>query len=367
MINFLSLKEITQQRETELLEAARRVIRSGWYIMGKELEAFEHSFAKYCHAKFCIGTGNGLDALRLILRAYIEMGLMEKGDEIIVPAHTFIASILAITENGLVPVLIEPNERTFNIDISKIEEKISAKTKAIIPVHLYGQPVDMDEILVIAHKYNLKVIEDAAQAHGALYKNKKVGSIGDAAGFSFYPAKNLGALGDGGAITTNDAELAKIVRSLSNYGSEKKYHNHYKGINSRLDEIQAALLSVKLKYLDEDNTLRQKVGESYLTGIKNPAIQLPGTAEDRTHVWHLFVVTVEDREHFRTYLSEQQIQTGIHYPIPPQRQKGFPEFHGLSLPITQRLHRKVVSLPISPLIQPKEVNQVIEVCNNYSV
>lgn len=365
MIEFLSLKEITKQREAELMEAAQRVIRSGWFIMGEELEAFEHSFAQYCQAKFCVGTGNGLDALRLIIRAYMEMGLMKKGDEIIVPAHTFVASILAITENGLITVLVEPQEDTYNIDVSKIEEKITARTKAIMPVHLYGQPVDMDEILAIAQKHKLKVIEDAAQSHGAYYKNKRVGSIGDAAGFSFYPAKNLGALGDGGAVTTNDAELAKIVRSLGNYGSTQKYHNHYKGINSRLDEIQAALLSVKLKYLDEDNALRQKVAESYLSGIRNPTIQLPVLAEDRTHVWHLFVVTVEDRELFRSYLSQQEIQTGIHYPMPPQKQNGFPELHGLSLPITENLHRKVVSLPISPLMQDKEIDLVVKACNSY--
>jgi dTDP-4-amino-4,6-dideoxygalactose transaminase len=365
MINFLSLKEITQQREAELLEAAQRVIRSGWYIMGKELEAFEHAFAQYCQTQHCIGTGNGLDALRLILRAYMEMGLMERGDEVIVPAHTFIASILAITENGLMPVLVEPNEQTFNIDVNRIDEKITPRTKAIMPVHLYGQPADMDEILALAKKHKLKVIEDAAQAHGAYYKNHRVGSIGDAAAFSFYPAKNLGALGDGGAVTTNDPELAKFVRSLGNYGSAKKYHNHYKGINSRLDELQAAFLSVKLKYLDEENAQRQKVANTYLNNIRNKAITLPIVATEITHVWHLFVVTVKNREKFRAYLSDQGIQSGIHYPIPPQKQKGFEEFFHLQLPITEKLHKEVVSLPINQLMQQGDTDQVIRACNNY--
>jgi dTDP-4-amino-4,6-dideoxygalactose transaminase len=367
MINFLSLKEITQQREAELLEAAQRVIRSGWYIMGKELEAFENAFAQYCQTQHCIGTGNGLDALRLILRAYMEMGLMERGDEVIVPAHTFIASILAITENGLVPVLVEPNEQTYNIDVNRIEEKITPKAKAIMPVHLYGQPADMDEILALAKKHKLKVIEDAAQAHGAYYKHHRVGSIGDAAAFSFYPAKNLGALGDGGAVTTNDPELTKFVRSLGNYGSAKKYHNHYKGINSRLDELQAAFLSVKLKYLDEENAQRQKVANTYLREIHNEVIRLPQIAPNRTHVWHLFVGVINNREHFQYFLHQQNIQTGIHYPIPPQDQIAFPEFQSLSLPITKRLHQQVISIPISPVMEDSDIEYIIQSCNKYHV
>jgi dTDP-4-amino-4,6-dideoxygalactose transaminase len=364
MVEFLSLKKTSQLIEEELLHAAARVIKSGWYIMGKELESFEDSFAQYCQVPYCIGTGNGLDALRLILRAYMEMGIMKEGDEVIVPGHTFIASILAVTENRLTPVLVEPDDN-FNIDPNKIEDRIGPRTKAIMPVHLYGQPSSMDPIKEIAQQNNLKVIEDAAQAHGALYKGQKTGSLADAAGFSFYPAKNLGALGDGGAITTKDPELAKLVRSLGNYGSSQKYHNTYKGINSRLDEIQAALLSVRLKYLDNENANRQKVAKNYLEGINNPAIQLPKVCNDRTHVWHLFVVQVKDRAKFQKHLADHHIQTAVHYPIPPQEQEAFPEFGILELPITQQLHQQVVSLPMSPAMEVQDIQKVIKACNAY--
>ena len=365
MIKFLDLKEVTEARRKEIESAALRAIRSGWYITGQELRQFEESFVSYCQTNHCIGTANGLDALRLILRAYMEMDIIKQGDEVIVPAHTFIASILAITENQLNPVLVEPDARTFNIDTELIERALTSRTRAIMPVHLYGQPADMTPILAIAQKHNLKVIEDAAQAHGALYRGKRSGSLGDAAGFSFYPAKNLGALGDGGAVTTNDAELATCIRSIGNYGSEQKYHNQYKGLNSRLDELQAAILSVKLKYLDEDNARRQAIAYRYLLEIHNPEVMLPATAPDRTHVWHLFVVRVKNRDHFQNYMKENGIQTAVHYPVPPHRQKGFPELSYLSLPITEQLHREVVSLPMSPIMNDFEVKKVIKSVNRY--
>lgn len=365
MIKFLDLKEITQAHREELEGAMLRAFRSGWYIMGRELQDFERAFAAYCGAGHCIGTANGLDALRLIIRAYMELGVMREGDEVIVPAHTFIASILAITENRLKPVLVEPDIATFNIDPAKIEEQITEKTRAIMPVHLYGQPADMAPILAIAKKYDLKVIEDAAQAHGAHYGGKRTGNLGDAAGFSFYPAKNLGALGDGGAVTTNDAELAECVCSLGNYGSAEKYHNQYQGLNSRLDELQAALLAVKLKYLDEDNAKRQAVAERYLREIQNPHVVLPSVATGRTHVWHLFVVRVQDRADFQHYMETAGIQTAVHYPVPPHRQRAFPELAALDLPITEQVHREVVSLPMSPVLKDADVAEVVNAVNAY--
>lgn len=365
MINFLDLKEITASRREEIEAAVLRAVRSGWYITGKELHQFEESFATYCETAHCIGTANGLDALRLILRAYMELGVMKEGDEVIVPAHTFIASILAVTENRLRPVLVEPDIKTFNIDPNLIETVISPRTRAIMPVHLYGQPAEMGPILAIAQKYNLKVIEDAAQAHGAHYRGKKAGNLGDAAGFSFYPAKNLGALGDGGSVTTNDPDLAACVRSLGNYGSEKKYHNTYKGLNSRLDELQAAILSVKLKYLDKDNSKRQKIADNYLKGIQNPEVILPEVASACTHAWHLFVVRVKNRSHFQKYMEMKEIQTAVHYPVPPHRQAAFPELAHLDFEITEKLHRQVLSLPMSPVLHEYEAEKVIKSINEY--
>lgn len=365
MIPFLDLKKINHQYAQELKDAAARVIDSGWYILGEEVQAFEKEFANYCGVNSAIGVANGLDALNLILRAYIELGVVQKGDEVIVPANTYIASILAISENDLVPVLVEPDENTFNLNPLLIEKHITKKTKAILTVHLYGQVTGMDEINAIAKKHKLKVIEDCAQAHGALYKGKKVGSLGDAAGFSFYPGKNLGALGDGGAVTTNDQQLSECIKALRNYGSHEKYKNIYKGVNSRLDEIQAAFLRVKLKYLDNEIAVRRAIAKTYLQGIKNQDIQLPLVEDENTHVWHLFVVRCQQRKPFETYLHDQGVQTMVHYPIPPHQQAAYAEWNNKSFPITERLHKQVLSLPIGPTMSGSDTRLVIEALNRY--
>jgi dTDP-4-amino-4,6-dideoxygalactose transaminase len=371
MIPFLDLKKINAQYQAELKEACARVIDSGWYILGNEVSEFEKEFATYCETEHCLGVANGLDALVLILRAYIEMGVMQKGDEVIVPSNTYIASILAISENGLTPVLVEPDVNTFNLDPKLIEQAITEKTKAILTVHLYGQVTGMDEINTIAKKHNLKVIEDCAQAHGALYQRKegkaqKVGSLGDAAGFSFYPGKNLGALGDGGAVTTNDSELAKTIAALRNYGSHEKYKNLYKGMNSRLDEIQAAMLRVKLRYLDKEIQSRQSVAKAYIQGIKNPLIQLPVVEDQCAHVWHLFVIKTYQRKRFVQFLIDNGIQTLVHYPIPPHKQRAYQELNNQYYPISERVHEIVVSLPISATISIEEIYKIIKVCNEFS-
>ncbi|MCK4663293.1 MAG: DegT/DnrJ/EryC1/StrS family aminotransferase [Bacteroidales bacterium] len=366
MIKLLDLKKINSQYADELKKAAAKVIDSGWYLMGKQLEEFERKFATYIDTRHCIGLGNGLEALQLILNAYMEMGHMNEGDEVIVPANTYIASILAITENSLKPVLIEPNIETYNIDPKKIEEKITPKTKAIMIVHLYGQNAYSEKIGKLCNKYDLKLIEDAAQAHGTYYGDKRIGSLGDAAGFSFYPGKNLGALGDAGAITTNDPELAKIVRALGNYGSNIKYKNQYKGFNSRLDEIQAAFLRIKLKHLDDENDRRRKVANLYLDGIINDSIILPYVGDQKAHVWHLFVIRSQKREKLQKYLMDNGIQTLIHYPIPPHKQQAFKEWNNLSFPITEKIHREVLSLPISPVMDKSEIIRVIEVVNIFN-
>ena len=365
MIPFLDLKKINAQYQTELKEACSRVIDSGWYVLGNEVTEFEKEFATYCETKHCLGVANGLDALVLILRAYIEMGIMKKGDEVIVPSNTYIASILAISENGLTPVLVEPDINTFNLDPNLIEQAITKKTKAILTVHLYGQVNAMDEINTIAKKYNLKVIEDCAQAHGALYKGKKVGSLGDAAGFSFYPGKNLGALGDGGAVTTNDSELANTIAALRNYGSHEKYKNRYKGINSRLDEIQAAMLHVKLRYLDKEITSRQEIAKRYLKGINNPLIELPIVADVKAHVWHLFVVKTTKREMLANYLTANGVQSLIHYPTPPNQQGAYNEWENESFPISEQMHEQVLSIPISQVMSSVDIDSIIEIVNNW--
>lgn len=365
MIKFLDLQKINAQYDKELEAAFSRVLNSGWYIQGEEVSQFEKHFADYCGVKHCIGVANGLDALILIIRAYKELGVMEDGDEIIVPANTYIASVLAISANGLSPVFVEPNTDSYNIDPLLIEEKITSRTKAILAVHLYGNMVDMLSINRIAAKYNLKVIEDSAQSHGAKLEDKKAGSWGDASGFSFYPGKNLGALGDGGAVTTNDDELNSIIRSLGNYGSHKKYHNDLQGVNSRLDELQAALLSVKLKFLDKEIEKRRNVAHQYLTRISNSEIKLPQFNKEENHVWHLFVVKVNDREHFQNFLTSNNIQTVIHYPIPPHKQKAYSSFNYLSLPITEQIHHQVISLPISAILSGEEIDTIIDVVNNY--
>lgn len=365
MIKFLDLLKINQQYSDELQEAFKRVLDSGWYIMGTEVKNFEGSFASYCGTKYCIGVANGLDALTLIIRAYKELGIFNEGDEIIVPSNTYIASILSISANNLVPVLVEPDIGTYNIDPNLIEAKLTSKTKAILPVHLYGQLCPMEEINRIARKYNLKVIEDCAQSHGAKFEEKRAGNWGDASGFSFYPGKNLGALGDAGAITTNDDKLASTVRALLNYGSHKKYQNIYKGSNSRLDELQAALLSVKLKYLEVETLQRKEISKAYSESITNPKIILPKVAVDDAHVWHLFVVRVKNRSELQQFLTDNNIQTVIHYPIPPHKQEAYKEWNSLSFPISEKIHDEVLSLPLSPVMTKEEVNKVVEVINRF--
>ncbi|CCQ94034.1 Erythromycin biosynthesis sensory transduction protein eryC1 [[Clostridium] ultunense Esp] len=332
---------------------------------GEEVKAFEKEFAEYCGVKYCIGVANGLEALILILRAYKQLGIMHEGDEVIVPANTFIATIMAITENNLVPVLVEPDINTYLIDPYKIEEKITKRTKAILPVHLYGQTCEMEQINQIAKKYNLKVIEDSAQAHGAFYGIRRSGNLGDASGFSFYPGKNLGALGDAGAVTTNDIELASIIRKLSNYGSHKKYENLYKGINSRLDELQAALLRVKLKYLDQEIERRRQIARYYLDNIKNQKIILPYVRSVKEHVWHLFVVRTKERYRLQQYLKENEIQTLIHYPIPPHLQKAYKEWNHYHYPITEQIHNEVLSLPMGSFLTDEQVEQIVRVINKF--
>ena len=332
VIKFLDLGKINKQYQIELKQAASDIIDSGWYLLGERVKKFEFELADYLDSKYCIGVANGLDALRLILKAYKKLGLMVDGDEVIVPANTYIASILAISDNNLVPVLVEPDIQTFNLDISKIEEKITTKTKAIMVVHLYGRVCWDKELNVLAEKYNLKIIEDNAQAIGAEWNGIKTGALGDAAGFSFYPGKNLGALGDAGAVTTNDEELASVIRTIANYGSKIKYENIYQGLNSRLDEIQASFLSIKLKYLDIENNYRRYIAKQYINGINNPKIVLPKNPENE-HVWHLFVIQVENRQVFQDYCNQNQIQTLIHYPIPPHKQIAYSGYNSLKLPI----------------------------------
>jgi dTDP-4-amino-4,6-dideoxygalactose transaminase len=367
MIKFLDLQKINAQYDTEINQAIKDVVNSGWYILGKSVTAFEQNFAQYSGAKHCIGVANGLDALILILNGYIELGRLKKGDEVIVPANTFIATVLAVSKVGCVPVLVEPDEASFLLSADHIEAHLSPKTKAIMPVHLYGQLADMSAINALAKKHNLLVIEDAAQAHGANDKGQIAGSCGDAAGFSFYPGKNLGALGDGGAITTNDDELAAMVRVLRNYGSEKKYHNKVVGINSRLDELQAAILDVKLKYLTKDTARRREIAKRYSTEIKNPKIQLPiWDFENQNHVFHLYVIRSNNRAKLEAYLEQQEIQTIVHYPIPPHKQAAYKELSHLSFPITEQMHEEVLSLPISPVMEEEEVDFVIKTLNNYA-
>ncbi|CAA9200643.1 DegT/DnrJ/EryC1/StrS family aminotransferase [Flavobacterium collinsii] len=365
MIKFLDLQKINAQYKEELKQAFSRVLDSGWYIMGTELKQFEANFAAYCGVDHAIGVANGLDALILIIRAYKEMGIFHDGDEILVPSNTYIASILAISANNLIPVLVEPNLETYNIDPLLVESKITSKTKAILPVHLYGQLCDMPGIIAIANKYNLKVIEDCAQAHGAILNNKKAGSWGNASGFSFYPGKNLGALGDAGAITTNDQDLVVCIRALLNYGSHVKYQNLYKGINSRLDELQAALLDVKLNNLDAETEIKRKIANRYIKEIVNPKIILPNVVNAMAHVWHLFVIRTENREALQNYLTNNGVQTVIHYPIPPHHQEAYKEWNSLRFPISELIHNTVISLPLNSLILSTEVDKIIRLLNEY--
>ena len=364
-IPFLSLKSITEKYSDEIHAAVQRVVDSGWYLQGKENETFENNYAKYIGSKYCIGVANGLDALIWIVRAYKELGFFNDGDEIIVPANTYIASILAITENNLKPVLVEPTFDNLEIDDSKIEERITSKTKGIMIVHLYGRCAYTDKIGELCKKYNLKLIEDNAQAHGCRFGGKRTGSLGDAAGHSFYPGKNLGALGDAGAVTTDNQELAECVRALANYGSAKKYVFKYCGRNSRLDEIQATVLDVKLSHLDEDNANRQRIAAYYYDNISNPKITLPNRLDDKNNVYHVFPVFCEQRDDFQQYLKDNGIQTIIHYPIPPHNQECYREWNGISLPITEQIHNQELSLPISPVLTLAEAEEVVRVINRF--
>lgn len=373
MIKFLDLQKITQKYTHEIHEAVDRVVDSGWYLQGIENESFEANYASYIGTKYCIGVANGLDALRLILRAYIEMGFMLDGDEIIVPSNTYIASILAITDNNLVPVLVEPSIETYQIDDNRIEQAITSKTKGIMIVHLYGQCAYTDKIGELCQKYSLKLIEDNAQAHGCIFsepgtrnqESKRTGSLGDAAGHSFYPGKNLGAFGDAGAVTTNNQELASVVRSLANYGSTKKYVFDYQGLNSRLDEIQAAVLNVKLRHLDEDTKLRRKIAKYYIENIKHPDIILPVVKDWDAHVFHIFPIRTSRRDELQKYLSDNGVQTLIHYPIPPHKQACYAGWNSLTFPITELIHTQELSLPISQMITEEETKVVVDFINNF--
>lgn len=365
MVKFLNLYKINQRYRSEIDRAINNVLDSGYYLLGESLTIFEKNFATYTGTKHCIGTANGLDALYLIIKAYKELGILENGDEIIVPANTFIASILAISENNLTPVLVEPNIKTYNIDPNLIEEKINSKTKAIMVVHLYGQVSEMEKIWQIAKKYNLKIIEDSAQAHGCTYQNKKAGNLGDVSGFSFYPGKNLGAMGDGGGVTTNDKKLATMIRALANYGSSIKYVNPYKGINSRLDDLQAAILDVKLKYLDKDNQKRKLVAKYYLDHIKNPKITLPIVPDFAGHNFYVFVVRTKNREQLLEHLTNRKIGALIHYPIPPHKQKAYKEWNHLIFPITELIHKEILSIPMSPVLSQDEMEEVVEALNEF--
>lgn len=366
MIKFLDLKKINESYREKFAEAFNRVLDSGWYILGNELAKFENEFAKYCNVKYALGVANGLDALILIIRAYKELGYFKDGDEIIVPANTYIASVLAVSANNLVPILVEPNLQTYNLDANLIEEHITSKTVAILPVHLYGQLADMSNILKIAKKYDLKIIEDCAQAHGAKDEQGRVaGSFGNAAGFSFYPGKNLGALGDAGAITTNDDQLANTVKALLNYGSHKKYENIFKGVNSRLDELQAAFLSVKLEFLDNETQIKREIVHRYLNEISNKKIILPSCEYDMAHVWHLFVVRTENRDSLQKHLDSLQIQTVIHYPVPPHKQLAYKEMSEKKFPVTEKIHDEVLSIPLSSVLTKDEVYSVINAINSF--
>ena len=369
MVPFLDLKKINLRQEVAFEKAFKDLLNRGWYILGEQVKKFEEKFANYCGTKYCIGVANGLDALILILEGYKKLGFMQDGDEVIVPSNTYIASILAVSKAGLVPVLVEPSLNDYLIDPSAIEEKITKKTKAIIPVHLYGQVCNMDAINEIAKKHQLKVIEDSAQSQGAIYKGKCCGNLGDASGFSFYPGKNLGALGDAGAITTNDEELANTIMALRNYGSHIKYQNLYQGLNSRLDALQAPMLSIKLHILDEDNAYRRKVAHQYLSRIKNEEIVLPtvkiNIENDLSNVWHVFTLRVNNREAFEKHLADAGIQTVIHYPVPPHKQPAYKEWNNLSFPISEKIHREIISIPISPVITSEQINEVINAVNSF--
>jgi dTDP-4-amino-4,6-dideoxygalactose transaminase len=365
VIPFLDLKGITARDREDLIAAFARVLDSGWYILGEEVAAFEREYAQYCGTRFAVGVGNGLEALALTLRGYLELGRFAPGDEVVVPANTYIATILAISESGLTPLLVEPDPTTCNLDPALIEPALTPRTRAILPVHLYGQAADMTAIGAVARRHGLIVVEDCAQAHGARHAGVRAGALGDAAGHSFFPTKNLGALGDGGAVTTSDAQVADVVRELRNYGSREKYVNVRRGANSRLDALQAALLRVKLPRLDADNARRRALAGRYLAGIRHPAIVLPTVAPNNEPVWHVFVVRTADRAGLQEHLQRQGIGTLIHYPIPPHRQRAYAAWNGRSYPVTERIHAEVLSLPISPVMSDSDVDAVINACNSW--
>ncbi|MCK9617657.1 MAG: DegT/DnrJ/EryC1/StrS family aminotransferase [Lentimicrobiaceae bacterium] len=365
MIKFLDLQKITTKYSKEIHDAVQKIIDSGWYLQGEANRSFESNYANYIDTRHCVGVANGLDALRLILRAYMEMGFMNEGDEVIVPANTYIASILAITDNRLIPILVEPKIETYEIDDSKIEQAITSKTKAIMIVHLYGQCAYTNKIGEICKKYNLRLIEDNAQAHGCMFGDRRTGSLGNAAGHSFYPGKNLGAFGDAGAITTDDDQLADVVRTLANYGSHKKYVFEYCGLNSRLDEIQAAVLDVKLRHLDTDNNVRREVAKYYIDNITNQHITLPYIKNWNEHVFHIFPILCKKRNKLQSYLAENNIQTLIHYPIPPHKQKCYSDWNQLSYPITELIHNEELSLPISQVMIIQDFEKIIEIINKF--
>lgn len=372
MIPFLDLQLINSQYRDALIDAATRVIDSGWFIQGTEVKAFEDEFAAWCGTEHCVGVANGLDALTLTLRAWKELGRLKEGDEVIVPANTYVASILAITENRLKPVLVEPDETSYNLCPVKTAAAITPNTKAILAVHLYGQLAPMPEIIALAQSHMLLVLEDSAQAHGASINGKKAGNWGDASGFSFYPGKNLGALGDAGAVTTNDEELAKTIRALGNYGSHKKYENLYQGVNSRLDEMQAALLRVKLRYIDAETRHRREIALAYAQGIENPVIVQPigrdtSIASVQNHAFHLYVVKAAARDPLQQHLLNAGVQTMIHYPIPPHQQQAYADWNTQSHPVTEAIHQRVLSLPISPVMNDEQVNAVIAACNRFKM
>jgi dTDP-4-amino-4,6-dideoxygalactose transaminase len=365
MIKFLDLQKVNYQYSDQLKKVAAEVIDSGWYLLGERVKQFESNLETFQEGGSTIAVGNGLDALRLIFKAYIELGLMNEGDEVIVPANTYIASILAITDNNLVPVLVEPDLNTYNLDLNLVEAKITKKTKAIMVVHLYGRVCWSKELETLAKKFNLKIIEDNAQAIGARWNGIRTGNLGDAAGFSFYPGKNLGALGDSGAVTTKHSDLATIISSLANYGSVQKYVNQYQGLNSRMDEIQAAFLNVKLKYVEVENLSRQEIAKYYLVNIKNNKIFLPNSGNINEHVWHLFVIRTSERDKLQSFLHENGVQTLIHYPIPPHKQKCYHYLNNLSLPITEKIHNELISLPMSPVLQVNDLQKICEVINRF--
>lgn len=364
-MKYLDLKKINDSFEPELSLAVQRVLFSGWYLLGEEVRHFESDFSAYCGVSNCVGVGNGLDALTLIFNAYIELGELQEGDEVIVPANTYIASILSVTRNRLTPVLVEPDPRTFNLDPLRIEAAITKRTKAILPVHLYGQCADIVSIKSISLKYGFKIVEDAAHAHGAICNGTRTGSLGDAAGFSFYPVKNLGCLGDGGCVTTNDTRLADCIRALANYGSETKYVNRYQGVNSRLDEIQAAVLRLKLHRLDQDNQHRRNLAHYYMEHIQNSQVVLPHVTDWNAHVFHVFPVLCDKRDALQSFLQANGIQTMIHYPIPPHKQAAFASWNSLNLPVTESIHARELSLPVSPLMTMKEASLVCNSINNF--